>query len=124
MAPKGTEVAFGLVRDPQFGAIVMASAGGELVEVLRDVAFALPPFGPATARRLLGELGIAKVLAGVRGRPPVNWNALADALARFAVLAALLGDGLAEADVNPLIAGPHGVIAVDALIRPASGTGG
>ncbi len=118
MAEKGVELALGLVNDPQFGPLVMVAAGGVLVEVLRDAAHALAPFGPATARRLLDGLAIRKLLGGVRGAPAADLDAAALAIARFSVLASDLADSIAECDVNPLIAGPAGTVAVDALVIP------
>lgn len=116
MAGKGIELGFGLVRDAQFGPVVVVSAGGVLIEVLEDRAFALPPFGVAHAHRLLDRLRISRLFDGVRGRPGADRNALATALSRFSVVAAALGDVILEMDVNPVIAGPDGVAAVDALI--------
>jgi acyl-CoA synthetase (NDP forming) len=118
MAPKGVELAFGMVRDAQFGPIVMIGAGGILVEALDDRCFALPPFGAEDARRLIGRLKLARLLGGVRGAPPADLEALAQALSRFSVLVAALGDVVAEIDVNPVIAGPAGAVAVDALMVP------
>ena len=116
MARPGVELALGFVNDAQFGPIVMVAAGGILIEVLRDARYALAPFGPATALRMLGRLKLRKLLDGFRGRPPANIEAAALAIARFSVLAAELADSIAELDVNPLIAGPEGVLAVDALV--------
>ena len=118
MAPPGTELALGIVRDDQFGPLAMVGAGGILVESLRDVRFAIPPFGVAAARRLTQSLGAAAILAGVRGRPAADLGAVADALARLSVLAHTLGEALDGLDVNPLIAGPAGSVAVDALVVP------
>ncbi|HEY6336466.1 MAG TPA: acetate--CoA ligase family protein [Alphaproteobacteria bacterium] len=116
MAKPGVELALGLVNDPQFGPIVMVAAGGILIEVLRDARYVLAPFGQATARRMLNGLRLRKLLVGLRGKPPVNIEALARAIARFSVLAAELGGSITELDVNPLIAGPEDVAAVDALV--------
>ncbi|MSP84165.1 MAG: CoA-binding protein [Alphaproteobacteria bacterium] len=116
MASAGVELAFGMVRDPQFGPLVMVGAGGTLIEVLRDRAVALAPFDAAEARRLLNRLAIRRLLDGVRGKPPADIGALAAALARFSLLAAVLGDAIAELDVNPIIAGPEACVAVDALV--------
>ncbi|MBL8672655.1 MAG: acetate--CoA ligase family protein, partial [Alphaproteobacteria bacterium] len=118
MAPSGTELALGVINDGQFGPVVMVAAGGILVELLRDAAHGLAPFGTATAQRLIGKLRAAKLLAGVRGRKPADVTALADAVARLSVLAQDLGDLIAEIDVNPVIAGPAGIVAVDALVVP------
>ncbi len=117
MVPRGVELAFGMVRDAQFGPIVMVCAGGTLIESLDDRCFGLPPFGEVTARRLLGRLKLARLLEGVRGAAPADMDALASALSRFSVLAATLGDLVAEIDANPVIAGPDGAVAVDGLIE-------
>ena len=118
MAPSGVELAFGMVNDPQFGPLVMIGAGGILVEVMSDACFALAPFDTAEAYRLIDRLSIRKLLDGVRGKPAANVDAVAEALARFSVLAATLGDAIGEIDVNPIIAGPDGCRAVDALVVP------
>jgi len=119
MAPPGVELAFGMVRDPQFGPVVMASAGGVLVELLEDRVFALPPFGTEEAGRLIGRLRASRLLAGVRGHAPADLDAVARALAAFSALAAALGrDAVVEIDLNPVICGPAGAVAVDALVVP------
>ncbi len=116
MAPKGVELAFGCVVDPDFGPLVMLAAGGILIELLADRVFALAPFGPATAGRMIARLKCRALLEGLRGAPPCDQAALAAALAAFSVLAAELGDLLSELDVNPVILGPKGLVAVDALV--------
>jgi acyl-CoA synthetase (NDP forming) len=116
MAGKGTELAFGAIADPQFGPIVMAGAGGTLIEILGDRRFAMPPFDRAAARRLIDRLKARRLLDGVRGAAPANLDAVADALARFSVMIADLGDLIAEADVNPVLCGPDGCVALDALV--------
>ena len=116
MAPAGIEIALGMVNDPQFGPLVMAGAGGVLVEVLGDRRFSLAPFDVTEARRLIDRLKLRPLLDGVRGGPPADIDALATALAAFSVLAHELGEVIAEIDVNPVIAGPHGCLAVDALV--------
>jgi succinyl-CoA synthetase beta subunit len=118
MAPAGVEVAFGMVRDEQFGPIVLVAAGGVLVEVLNDRRTGLPPFGEHRARRMIDGLALRPLLDGVRGRPPSDVDALAAALARLSVLASDLGAHLDALDVNPLIVHPKGCVAVDALVVP------
>ena len=86
-----------------------------------DARFAVPPFDAAGARRLIDGLACRRLLDGVRGKPAADIDALADALARFSVLCATLGDAIAEIDVNPVIAAPDGCRAVDALIVPRAG---
>ena len=116
MATGGVELALGVTHDPQFGPLVMVGAGGILVELMDDARFALPPFDAAEARRLIEGLRVRRLLDGVRGAPPADIDAVAETVARFSVLAATLGDRLAEVDVNPLIAGASGCMAVDALV--------
>jgi hypothetical protein len=118
MAEPGVELALGLIDDPQFGPVVMVGAGGVLVELLRDARYGLAPFGPKTARWLLDGLAVRPLLDGVRGAPPADIDAVALAIAHFSVLAADLADVIGECDVNPLIVGPGGAVAVDALIIP------
>ncbi len=112
----GIELAFGAKIDPHFGPVVMVGAGGVLIEFLRDQALALAPFDTDEARRLIDSLALRPLLDGKRGRPPADVAALAEALARFSVMTADLADFLVEIDVNPLLAGPQGVLALDALV--------
>jgi acyl-CoA synthetase (NDP forming) len=118
MAGKGVELSLGLTRDPQFGPILMLGAGGTLIELLKDRRFVLPPFDEGEALRHLTALALRPLLDGKRGAAPADLASLAKAIARFSVLAADLGDLIAEMDVNPLIAGPTGCVALDALIVP------
>ncbi len=116
MADKGVELAFGCVNDPDFGPIVMVSVGGTLVEYLADRRFAPAPFGPATARRMIEGLAVARLLQGARGAPPGDVKAAARALSRFSVMCAALGSAVTEIDANPVIVGPQGAVIVDALV--------
>jgi acetate---CoA ligase (ADP-forming) len=118
MAGPGVELALGVVGDPQFGPLVMVAAGGVLVEVLGDRRFALPPVGHRQARAMLDRLAVRPLLDGVRGAPPADLDAVAQAVVDLSVLALDLGDRLAALDVNPLVAGPDGCVAVDALVIP------
>ena len=109
MAPSGVEVALGIVRDPQFGALVLVAAGGILVEVLHDRRLALPPVDARGARALIDRLRIRPLLDGVRGAPAVDVDAIARAVSRLSVMAVDLGDQLDAVDVNPLIATSGGL---------------
>lgn len=120
MAPAGTEMVFGLVNDAQFGPIVLIGTGGIFVEVLGDSVLAKPPFDAVCARALIDRLQGRAMLDGVRGKPAADLDALAQALARFSVLAATLGAAIDELDLNPVIAGPDGAVAVDALVVPST----
>ena len=121
MAGPGVELALGVVADPQFGPLVMVAAGGVLVEVLRDRRFALPPVDRRQAMAMLDRLAVRPLLDGVRGAPPVDLDAVADAVANLSTLALDLGHRLAAVDVNPLVAGPDGCAAVDALVLARPG---
>jgi acyl-CoA synthetase (NDP forming) len=106
------ELLLGMVRDPQFGPLVVIGFGGVLVEVLDDIATRLAPFDAAEARAMLGELRMAPVLRGIRGRPPVALDALADAISRFSLLVSDVPE-LGELEINPLVATAAGVRALD-----------
>jgi len=114
-AGPGTELALGITRDPDLGPLVVIGAGGLLVEFLADRAVALPPVDTPGALRLLGRLRVAGLLAGVRGQPPADTAAVADAVVAVSAIACELGDQLEALDINPLICGPAGAVAVDAL---------
>ena len=118
MAPAGVEVSIGVVRDPNFGPLIVVAAGGTLVELLADRAVACPPVTAAGALAMLRSLRIAPLLAGWRGAPPVDLDALADAVHGFAQLATELGELIDAVEANPVIASPAGAIAVDALVIP------
>ena len=112
----GVEMVLGLVRDEQFGPLVVLGFGGVNVETIRDVAYALPPFDRSTARRLLGSLRLRPLLDGLRDRPAVDVESFCIAAERFSVLTAELGETIEEIDINPIIVHPGGCIAVDALV--------
>jgi len=116
MAPQGTELAFGYLRDPDFRPVVMVGAGGTLIELMSDRVYALAPFGILRARSLIDRLRLRPLLDGQRGAPPVDVDALSLALARFSVLCGALAPAMREMDVNPVIATPEGCFAVDALV--------
>jgi acetate---CoA ligase (ADP-forming) len=119
MQRPAVELALGVVRDPVFGPLLLVAAGGTLVELLRDRVAALPPVDAGGARRLLGRLALSPLLEGARGRRPVDLDAVAAAVASLSTLAEDLGDHVAAIDVNPLLAGPDGCLAVDALVVTA-----
>jgi len=114
--PPGPELALGVVRDPQFGPLVMAGAGGVLVELIADRVFGLPPLDPMRAHAMLGRLNARRLLDGFRGTPASDVTAVASAIVRLSALAAGVGDLIGGLDINPLIAGPSGCVAVDVLI--------
>jgi acyl-CoA synthetase (NDP forming) len=117
MVEPGVEMALGVVRDPQFGPLVMVAAGGILIESLRDRRLVLPPVDEACARRVIDRLQARPLLDGVRGAPAADVAALAQAVARLSVVARDLGDLVVALDVNPIVVGPRGCVAVDALVE-------
>ncbi len=117
---EGVEVALGIVRDPLLGPLVVVAPGGTLVELLAERAVALPPVDRETAREMVGGLRVARLLAGYRGSPPADLDALVDTVVALGQLALELGDHLAAVDLNPVVVGPagSGALVVDALILP------
>jgi acetyltransferase len=118
--PDAHELLLGIVRDAQFGPLVMVGFGGIYVEVLNDTAVRLAPLNASEARDMLDELRMAPVLHGARGRPAVDLDRLADVICRFAALAVAM-PAVMELEINPLLAGPTGVFALDARGRLVSG---
>jgi acetate---CoA ligase (ADP-forming) len=118
--PAGTELAVGIARDADLGPLIVVGAGGVLVELLADRAVALPPVDEQTARQMISELRASRLLAGIRGAPPADLDAVSRAITSVSRLAVDLGDELLALDVNPLICGPRGAVAVDALAVPVS----
>jgi acetate---CoA ligase (ADP-forming) len=117
MAPlaDGVELIVGTRQDPRFGPIVLVGVGGLYTEILDDVAVALAPVDAATARELLESLRGAALLAGARGRPPLDVAAAAGAVAALSRLGAARPD-LGEIEINPLLVTPAGALALDARV--------
>jgi len=118
MARPGVEVSVGVVRDENFGPLVIVAAGGTMIELLADRTVACPPISATGALDMLGSLRIAKLLGGWRGESPADVDALVDVVVGFSQLATELGDVLDAIEANPVIASPTGAIAVDALLIP------
>ncbi|MFD3575336.1 acetate--CoA ligase family protein [Streptomyces sp. NPDC058644] len=117
MVERGVEMVVGVTQDELFGPTVTVGLGGVLVEVLRDVAVRVPPFGEDQALAMLSELRGRPLLDGVRGAPPADIDALVEVVLRVQRMALELGDELAELDINPLMVLPRGqgAVALDAL---------
>ena len=109
---EGFELLVGGLRDPEFGPVVMAGLGGVLVEAWRDVQMAVAPVGEADAVALLRSLRGAAIFNGLRGSPPVDLAPVADVIVRISDL--MVGNpNIAELDLNPVLAGVTGCVAVD-----------
>jgi acetyl coenzyme A synthetase (ADP forming)-like protein len=115
MVSGGRETIVGMSRDPAFGPLVMFGLGGVYVEALKDVVFRVAPLSPLDAGDMLRGIRGLAVLDGIRGAAPVAFPALADVLLRVSQLA-LDHPEIREVDINPLLAFPEGVCAVDARI--------
>ncbi|NGO48435.1 acetate--CoA ligase family protein [Streptomyces ureilyticus] len=117
MVDPGVEMVVGVTQDELFGPTVTVGLGGVLVEVLRDTAVRVPPFGEDQARAMLGELRGRALLDGVRGRPPSDLDALVEVVLRVQRMALELDGELAELDINPLMVLPRGqgAVALDAM---------
>ncbi len=111
----GYELIIGSSIDPQFGPVLLFGSGGQLVEVFKDSALGLPPLNNVLARRMMSETRIFKALQGVRGRDPVDLNALDHLLVRFSQLV-VEQPLIKEIDINPLLASPERLIALDARV--------
>ena len=122
MAATGTELLVGVVHDPTFGPLVACGAGGVTAELLGDVSVRLTPLTDVDAREMVRALRTFPLLDGFRGAPPADVGALEDVLVRVAALADAHPE-LAELDLNPLVVGPGGAVAVDARMRLTAARG-
>jgi acetyltransferase len=109
---RGVELLVGGVRDPEFGPMVMAGLGGVLVETHRDVQLAVAPVDTGRARAMLSSLRGAAILGGLRGSPPVHLGFVAETIVAVGDLMVAHPE-IAELDLNPVLAGPDGCVAVD-----------
>ncbi len=111
----GYELIIGSSLDAQFGPVLLFGTGGQLVEVFKDRALALPPLNATLARRMMEQTRIFEALKGVRGRAPVNIAALEELLVRFSQLV-VEQPWISEIDINPLLASPERLLALDARV--------
>jgi acetyltransferase len=116
----GYEVIIGSSVDSQFGQVLLFGTGGQLVEVFKDRALALPPLNTTLARRMMEQTKIYTALKGVRGRKPVDLAALEELMVRFSQLV-VEQPWIREIDINPLLASSDRLLALDArvVLHPA-----
>ena len=120
IAHDGYELILGSSIDPQFGPVLLFGTGGYFVEMFQDRELGLPPLNRTLARRLMERTQIYGALKkGFRGREPIDLPALEELLVRFSQLV-IEQRWIKEIDINPLIVGPGGAIAVDGLIVPST----
>ena len=111
----GYELIIGSSLDSQFGPVLLFGTGGQLVEVFKDSALALPPLNTTLARRMMEPTRVYKALQGVRGRPPVDLAALEKLLVQFSYLV-VEQRWIKEIDINPLLASSDQLVALDARV--------
>ncbi len=119
----GIETVIGVQRDPTFGPVVLFGLGGVFVEVLRDVALRLAPLSLEAARAQIASIKGVALLAGARGTPPIDTEAVARVLVAVAAFAVRHADEVESVEINPFIALPSGGVAVDAVILRRTDTG-
>jgi hypothetical protein len=113
---EGAELLAGVVRDPIFGPIVALGLGGVLAELVDAVSFRIAPLTDLDAAELVAARPVGRLVAGFRGRPPLDETALLDLLHRLSALATDVPE-VAELDLNPVLAGADGYVAVDRRVR-------
>jgi succinyl-CoA synthetase beta subunit len=113
------EALIGYRVDREAGPLIMVAAGGVYTEIYRDRSLRLAPVDLAAAHDMIGEVKAFATLKGFRGRPVGDLGALAKAIVALSRLALQNDPAIAEAEVNPLIVRPDGVVAVDALVKTA-----
>jgi len=116
MAAPGVELIAGVVRDETFGPLLLFGIGGTMAELLGDRTVRVAPLSARDAADAVRSLRATPLLTGYRGSEPVDVAGLEDVLVRLGLLAQDLPE-LAELDLNPVIASPNGIVAVDARIR-------
>ena len=118
MVRGGQELVVGIHRDPEVGLVTMFGTGGVLLELQKDVCFGPVPLSPAQAADMIDRTMAGKLLAGYRGSPALDRQAVIDTLVNVSQLAAALGDRLESVDINPLLARPSGTgaVALDGLV--------
>jgi acyl-CoA synthetase (NDP forming) len=114
----GLELVLGLHRDPEMGLVVMAGSGGVLLELVRDVAFCVPPVSRDKARDMLARTRAARLMQGYRGDAALGTDATVDALIGLGQLVVDLQDVIQSVDINPFVVLPQGQggLALDALV--------
>ena len=115
MVQQGQECILGMIRDPQFGPVIMFGLGGIFVEVLKDVSFRVAPLLMEDIDEMIEEIKGYKILTGIRGEPPKDLEAIKGLLAKLSEIA-MDNPEIKEIDLNPVIVHEEGVSVVDSRI--------
>jgi acetyltransferase len=116
MLKDGVEVIIGTTKDPVFGHVIMFGLGGIFVEALKDVSFRITPLSRVDAEEMVAEIKGYSVLQGLRGKPPVDIDALVDVILKVSRLVTDHKNVIKELDINPLVINASGAKVADALI--------
>ena len=119
MVEGGVELLVGVVGDPTFGPVLACGAGGTQAELLKDVAVRICPIASDEAQRMLRSLATFPLLTGFRGSPAADLEAAHELLLRVSAMVETHHE-IAELDLNPVLAGPEGALAVDFRVRVKS----
>ncbi|MBI4535565.1 MAG: acetate--CoA ligase family protein [Ignavibacteriae bacterium] len=114
MMPEGVDIVVGVVRDPQFGPVIMVGLGGIMVEVVRDVSFRVIPLVQFSAEQMVEDIHSKAIFDGVRGRPPSDKKAIHDLLMQVSKFVEAYIDTIAELDLNPVVVYEKGLSVIDA----------
>lgn len=109
------ELVIGSTIDAQFGPVILFGTGGQLVEIFKDHALALPPLNTTLARRMMERTKIYKALKGVRGRSPADLAFLGEILVRFSQMVIEM-PWIREIDINPMLVSSQRILALDARV--------
>jgi acetyltransferase len=113
--PFDQELVLGIAQDATFGPVLLVGHGGTAVEVIGDRAIGLPPLNLVLARAMIARTRVSRLLSGYRDRPPADLDAIASTLVRLSELLIAMPE-ITELDINPLLAGPEGVLVLDARV--------
>jgi acyl-CoA synthetase (NDP forming) len=115
MVPKGQECIIGMIRDPQFGPVIMFGLGGIFVEVLKDVSFRVAPLAAEDIDQMITDIKGYKVLTGIRGEAPKDIEAVKGILSKISEIAVDHHE-INEIDLNPVIVHEKGISIVDSRV--------
>jgi acyl-CoA synthetase (NDP forming) len=116
MAPAGVELVVGVAHDASFGPVIVCGPGGATAELMGDVVARITPLTDVDGREMLQALRTFPLLSGYRGSTPCDVAAIEDVLLRLSALVEAHAE-VAELDLDPLVAAPHGAVVVDARVR-------